>query len=46
MTLKMLWATMQFITRIPVPEAWSRGVEFKDYSRGVVWFPVVGAVIG
>nr|EKW6620805.1 adenosylcobinamide-GDP ribazoletransferase [Pluralibacter gergoviae] len=31
MTLKMLWATMQFITRIPVPEAWSRGVEFKDY---------------
>ncbi|HHK9551200.1 TPA: adenosylcobinamide-GDP ribazoletransferase [Enterobacter sichuanensis] len=46
MSLKMLWATLGFITRIPVPQKWSDGVEFSQYGRGVPWFPVVGLIVG
>ncbi|EMB4081180.1 adenosylcobinamide-GDP ribazoletransferase [Klebsiella aerogenes] len=46
MPLKMLWATLGFITRIPVPQKWSDGVEFSQYGRGVPWFPVVGLIVG
>ncbi|ADO48037.1 adenosylcobinamide-GDP ribazoletransferase [[Enterobacter] lignolyticus] len=46
MPLKMLWATLRFITRIPVPEKWSDGVEFSQYGRGVPWFPIVGVIVG
>lgn len=46
MNLKYLWATLQFITRIPVPQRWSEGIEFQQYSRGVPFFPVVGLIAG
>lgn len=46
MPLKMLWAMMRFITRIPVPERWADGVEFHQYGRGVTFFPIVGCVVG
>lgn len=46
MSLKMLWATLGFITRIPVPQKWSDGVEFSQYGRGVPRFPVVGLIVG
>jgi adenosylcobinamide-GDP ribazoletransferase len=39
MPLKMLWATLGFITRIPVPQKWSDGVEFSQYGRGVPGSP-------
>lgn len=38
MNLKYLWATLQFITRIPVPQRWSEGTEFQQYGRGVPFF--------
>jgi adenosylcobinamide-GDP ribazoletransferase len=46
MPLTMLWATMRFITRIPVPEKWADGVEFEHFGRGVPYFPIVGCVVG
>jgi len=46
MSLNMLAATMRFITRIPVPEKWADGVEFRHYGQGVRYFPVVGCVVG
>lgn len=46
MNLKYLWATLQFITRIPVPQRWSEGTEFQQYGRGVPFFPVVGLIAG
>lgn len=46
MNLKYLWATLQFITRIPVPARWSEGIEFQQYGRGVPFFPVVGLIVG
>ncbi|MBA5858991.1 adenosylcobinamide-GDP ribazoletransferase, partial [Morganella morganii] len=46
MNLKYLWATLQFITRIPVPERWGEGTEFQEYGRGVPFFPVVGLSAG
>ncbi|HCM62332.1 MAG TPA: adenosylcobinamide-GDP ribazoletransferase [Morganella sp. (in: Bacteria)] len=46
MNLKYLWATLQFITRIPVPARWSEGTEFQEYRRGVPYFPVAGLIVG
>lgn len=42
----MFWATLQFITRIPVPERWAGGVDFRQYGRGVPGFPLVGLIVG
>lgn len=42
----MFWATLQFITRIPVPGKWAQGVDFRQYGRGVPYFPVVGLIVG
>jgi len=39
-------AMLQFLTRIPVNERWCDGVDLKDYSRGIVCFPLVGLVMG
>lgn len=39
-------AMLQFLTRIPVKERWCDGVELKEYSRGIVCFPLVGLVMG
>jgi len=44
--LRLFLATLQFLTRIPVRERWCDGIELKDYSRGIVCFPLVGLVIG
>ena len=43
---RLFLATLQFLTRIPVRERWCDGIELKEYSRGVVCFPLVGLVIG
>jgi len=39
-------AMLQFLTRIPVNERWCDGVDLKEYSRGIVCFPLVGLVMG
>ena len=46
MSLAMLWATLRLMSRIPVPEKWADGVEFRQLARGVPWFVVIGAIIG
>lgn len=46
MPLNLLWATMRFITRLPVPEKWADDVDFQQYGRGVPFFPLVGGIVG
>lgn len=45
-TGRLFLVTLQFLTRLPVQERWCDGVELKDYSRGIICFPLVGLVIG
>lgn len=44
--LQMFFASLQFITRIPVPARYAQSVAIDDYSKGVVTFPLVGLVVG
>lgn len=46
MIFRLFFATMQFISRIPVPGRWSQGIETNQYVRGIVTFPFVGLVLG
>lgn len=46
MRLSLLWATLRLMSRIPVPEKWADGVEFRHLARGVPWFVPIGALIG
>ncbi|MGJ0637931.1 adenosylcobinamide-GDP ribazoletransferase [Xenorhabdus bovienii] len=46
MKLNRFWATLQFMTRLPVPAKWAEGVDFSQYWRGVPNFPVIGLIIG
>lgn len=43
---KLFWAMLSFISRLPVPARWSQGLEFEQYSRGIVMFPLIGVVLG
>ncbi len=42
----MFWATLQFITRIPVPAKWAEPVDFRQFGRGIPCFPIIGLVLG
>jgi len=44
--MKPFLVTLQFITRIPVPQSWTRDFDFDQTYRGVVTFPLVGAILG
>lgn len=44
--MTLFWATLSFISRLPVPERWWRGVAFAEYSRGIITFPLIGIVLG
>ncbi|MDX7991534.1 adenosylcobinamide-GDP ribazoletransferase [Xenorhabdus littoralis] len=46
MKLNLFWATVQFMTRLPVPEKWAEGVDFQQYWRGVPCFPLIGLIVG
>lgn len=35
---KLFWAMLAFISRLPVPTRWSQGLDFEEYSRGIVTF--------
>ncbi len=44
MTLRELIVALQFLTRLPVPRL--ENVDADELSRGALWFPLVGALIG
>lgn len=44
--MKPFLVTLQFITRIPVPQSWTSDYDFDRTYRGVVTFPIVGAILG
>ncbi|OMQ22820.1 adenosylcobinamide-GDP ribazoletransferase [Serratia oryzae] len=46
MRLRLFLATLQSMTRIPVPARWIQGLELDDYKRGIVGFPLIGAIVG
>lgn len=45
-SLRLFLATLQFLTRIPVPQRWCDNVTLGDYPRGIIFFPLAGVVIG
>ncbi len=44
--MKPFLVTLQFITRIPVPQSWTSDYDFDQTYRGVVTFPIVGVILG
>ncbi|WP_337263793.1 MULTISPECIES: adenosylcobinamide-GDP ribazoletransferase [unclassified Serratia (in: enterobacteria)] len=46
MRLGLFLATLQFMTRIPVPARWTQGLELDHYERGIVGFPLIGLIVG
>lgn len=44
--LRIFFATLTFMSRLPVNYRWSKGLEVDQYSRGIVFFPWVGMVLG
>ncbi|MBL7637761.1 adenosylcobinamide-GDP ribazoletransferase [Atlantibacter hermannii] len=44
--IRTFFATLAFMSRLPVPYRWSQGLELDQYSRGIVFFPWVGMVLG
>ncbi|HDL7644177.1 TPA: adenosylcobinamide-GDP ribazoletransferase [Yersinia enterocolitica] len=46
MNLRLFLATLQFMTRIPVPERWTEGLALDNYERGIIGFPFIGLIVG
>lgn len=46
MIFRLFFATLQFMSRIPVPGRWSQGLEPHQYVRGIITFPFVGLLLG
>lgn len=44
--IKLFWATLSFMSRLPVPHRWSQGLDVDQYVRGIITFPVVGLLLG
>ncbi|NDL63170.1 adenosylcobinamide-GDP ribazoletransferase [Acerihabitans arboris] len=44
--MKSFLATLQFMTRLPVPARWTQDLPLDAYARGVIWMPAVGLVTG
>ena len=44
--IKSFFATLSFMSRLPVPARWSQGLEIDQYERGIVTFPLVGLLLG
>ncbi|MDF7681632.1 adenosylcobinamide-GDP ribazoletransferase [Enterobacteriaceae bacterium ESL0689] len=44
--ITLFWATLSFISRLPVPERWYQGLPFDQYGRGIITFPFIGALLG
>lgn len=46
MIFRLYFATLQFMSRLPVPGRWSQGLEPDQYVRGIITFPFVGLLLG
>lgn len=46
MIFRLYFATLQFMSRLPVPGRWSQGLEVDQYVRGIITFPFVGVLLG
>ncbi|EMJ3171706.1 adenosylcobinamide-GDP ribazoletransferase [Yersinia enterocolitica] len=46
MNLRLFLATLQFMTRISVPERWTQGLALDNYERGIIGFPFIGLIVG
>ncbi|MFC0228436.1 adenosylcobinamide-GDP ribazoletransferase [Serratia aquatilis] len=46
MNVRMFLATLQFMTRIPVPARWTQGLALDHYEQGIVGFPLIGLIVG
>ncbi|ALX94624.1 adenosylcobinamide-GDP ribazoletransferase [Serratia fonticola] len=46
MSLRLFWATLQLMTRIPLPASWTQGLAMDNYQRGIVGFPLIGLIVG
>lgn len=44
--IRLFWATLSFMSRLPVPQRWSRGLEIEQYVRGIITFPLIGLLLG
>jgi len=44
--MKLFLAMLQFMTRLPIPYRWTQELDFTHSYRGIVWFPMVGLVVG
>jgi adenosylcobinamide-GDP ribazoletransferase len=44
--IRLFFATLSFISRLPVPARLVQGLDVEDYVRGIVTFPFVGVVLG
>lgn len=44
--MKLFLATLQFMTRLPIPSAWINGFDFNTSHKGIIWFPLVGVIVG
>ena len=44
--IRLFFATLSFISRLPVPSRLVQGLEVQEYVRGIVTFPFVGVVLG
>ncbi|MGY5956384.1 adenosylcobinamide-GDP ribazoletransferase [Kosakonia sp. BK9b] len=44
--IKLFFATLSFISRLPVPGRCVQGLDVADYVRGIVTFPLVGVLLG
>jgi adenosylcobinamide-GDP ribazoletransferase len=44
--IRLFFATLSFISRLPVPSRLVQGLDVADYVRGIVTFPFVGVVLG
>lgn len=44
--VKLFLVSLQFMSRIPVPERYTTGLNVSDYCKGIMTFPLVGLVVG
>lgn len=44
--MRLFFATLSFMSRLPVPQRWSQGLDLDRYAGGVLTFPFVGLVLG
>lgn len=43
---RLFFATLSFMSRLPVPQRWSQGLDLDRYVSGVITFPVIGLLLG